>query len=59
MDRFGRRERLLVFNGEDRLGRPLSFAAQRKLFASASLVIGPHGEIDCPNRNFDPSQNPS
>lgn len=38
-----RPEKLVVFNGEDETGKPLSFEAQFDLFSRASIVLGPHG----------------
>jgi len=43
MRKWGRREALVVFNGEDEEGRKLSYETQLRTFRRASLVIGPHG----------------
>jgi hypothetical protein len=43
MSKFQRPESLVVFNGQDKDGRKMSYENQFRTFRSAKLVLGPHG----------------
>jgi len=40
---FGRKEKLIIYNGEDVNGKMMTYEEQFRLFRRAKVVIGPHG----------------
>jgi hypothetical protein len=43
MERYGRKEKLVIFSGSNDQGERLSYAEQMNIFRRASTIIGPHG----------------